>query len=137
MYQPDTSKLRRRTKRSEHGPSESPWQSGKGEFYKYQMQFREKFPDTFFENEVSDPDSNLVECSVTGFDGSIKELLYNETDQVSFVVADGRIVARFNPVKPKKINKPGVLLGLSWVLSLFALLLFMYTNFGKYSNILS
>lgn len=134
MYDDDSVKLRQRTTRSDSGISA--WQSGKGDFFNYQMKFRDKYPGTFFENESADPATRSIECSITGFEGTARELLKNETPHVKFYVQDGRIVVRYFPKTQVPKLKPKHSLLLLWMGALVMLCAFVVFNSERYRNIL-
>lgn len=108
----------------------SDWESGGGSFYDYQLKLKNKFPDIRFENECCDPDTKLTECSITGFQGTPRDLLNHETTNVTFFIEDGRVVVRYDPsmtkIKVKITNDQ--LVFIVWISSFVAIVLYILAN---------
>jgi hypothetical protein len=142
MYDEDGT-LRRRS-RSPHGvtpldplPEEGPtdWADGKGAFYKFQTAFKKKFPGSRFEHEFCDIDTKTTECHLTGFDGSLNDLVASQTREVTFMFQDGRIVVVYKQSPPRRLLKLDPLI-VAWTASLLALVSFLYFFRQKYIDIL-
>lgn len=113
------------------------WSEGTGEFYNFQQRFKEKFPGTCFENEYCEDE--VTECSLTGFTGSLNDLMRWQNRQVTFEACDGRINVIFNPTKggPSFPTLKVDPLVLTWVIVAIAMLIFLYLNFEKYQALIS
>lgn len=113
----------------------SDWQIGGGAFYEYQINLKKKYPGLRFENECCDPDTNFTECSVTGFQGTTRELISNENECVTFLVEDGRIVVRFDPTgKRKPVDQQTIILGM-WAITLIGTFIYTYFYFHAIKKI--
>lgn len=110
------------------------WSEGTGEFYDFQRLFKSKYPETCFENEYCE--DGITECSLTGFTGSLKQLMRWQTRQITFEVYDGRINVIFKPGGGPAgwpAVDPAVL---TWVAVAAATVVFIYLNFEKYQALI-
>ena len=103
----------------------------------YQIVIREYYPCAQFDKYFTD--GKQAECQVLGFSADIENLMRIQSECFKFFIEDGRLIMRYIEVKKKqKINYPFgyYTIFILWFLALIGTLIFIYTNFENYKNIL-